>query len=47
MTTMVSAFIALLALSMIVVVIASWQRQREQRESRTLDAMLFRKEEEE
>lgn len=47
MTTIVSAFIAILALAVLVAVIVAWQRQRVQRESRTLDAMLFRKEEEE
>jgi NO-binding membrane sensor protein with MHYT domain len=51
MTTIISAFIAVLALSVIVAVlvavIASWQRQRIRRESRALDEMLFRKEDEE
>lgn len=50
MTTVVSAFIAILALSMIVAVlvavIVSWHNQRTRRESRDLDEMLFRKEEE-
>lgn len=50
MTTIISAFIAISALSMIVAVlvtvIASWQRQRMRRDSRDLDEMLFRKGEE-
>lgn len=47
MTTIISAFIALLALSVIaavlVAMIASLQRQRLRRESRSLDTMLFRR----
>lgn len=50
MTTIISAFIAIFALSMIVAVlvavIVSWHNQRMRRDSRDLDEMLFRKEEE-
>jgi len=50
MTMIISALIAIWALSVIVAVlvavIASWQRQRMRRELRVLDEMLFHKEEE-
>lgn len=46
MTTIISALIAVLALAVLVAVIIAWQRQRVRRESRALDEMLFRKEEE-
>lgn len=50
MTTIISAFIAVLAVAVIVTVgmavIGSWQRQRLRRESRALDEMIFQKEEE-
>jgi hypothetical protein len=43
MSTIVSALIAVLALSVIVAVIVAMQKQRIRRESRALDEMLFRK----